>query len=144
MIRRPSSSTRTDTLFPYSTLFRSHPGPLPFLVGFRVGHLEQPRSILLRFHQFDGDGHQLRYAQTRIIAERQDRRVAQASDVAPTRLEQHRQREPPDGFPPDPFAEPQRAGLALPDSGPTPQPTQRIADHDGTDGAWNEIGSAPV
>src|SRR3546814_2450806 len=79
----------------------------------------------------------LRYAQTRIIAERQDRRVAQASDVAPTRLEQHRQREPPDGFPPDPFAEPQRAGLALPDSGPTPQPTQRIADHDGTDGAWN-------
>src|SRR3546814_12480752 len=44
---------------------------------------------------------------------------------------------PPDGFPPDPFAEPQRAGLALPDSGPTPQPTQRIADHDGTDGAWN-------
>ena len=25
----------------------------------------------------------------------------------------------------------------LPDSGPTPQPTQRIADHDGTDGAWN-------
>src|SRR3546814_13187209 len=26
---------------------------------------------------------------------------------------------------------------ALPDAGPTPQPTQRIADHDGTDGAWN-------
>src|SRR3546814_20103695 len=24
MIRRPSRSTRTDTLFPYSTLFRSH------------------------------------------------------------------------------------------------------------------------
>src|SRR3546814_10084764 len=71
------------------------------------------------------------------MRERQARRVAQASDVAPTRLEQHRQREPPDGFPPDPFAEPQRAGLALPDSGPTPQPTQRIADHDGTDGAWN-------
>src|SRR3546814_11847070 len=80
MIRRPPRSTRTDTLFPYTTLFRS---------------------------------------------------------VAPTRLERHRQREPPDGFPPDPFAEPQRAGLALPDSGPTPQPTQRIADHDGTDGAWN-------
>src|SRR3546814_19941488 len=28
MIRRPPRSTRTDTLFPYTTLFRSHPGKL--------------------------------------------------------------------------------------------------------------------
>src|SRR3546814_5245402 len=27
MIRRPPSSTRTDTLFPYTTLFRSEPAP---------------------------------------------------------------------------------------------------------------------
>src|SRR3546814_14555262 len=27
MIRRPPRSTRTDTLFPYTTLFRSQPGP---------------------------------------------------------------------------------------------------------------------
>src|SRR3546814_3219653 len=27
MIRRPPRSTRTDTLFPYTTLFRSHPHP---------------------------------------------------------------------------------------------------------------------
>src|SRR3546814_690738 len=27
MIRRPPRSTRTDTLFPYTTLFRSHPDP---------------------------------------------------------------------------------------------------------------------
>src|SRR3546814_3352696 len=27
MIRRPPRSTRTDTLFPYTTLFRSGPGP---------------------------------------------------------------------------------------------------------------------
>src|SRR3546814_9958345 len=27
MIRRPPGSTRTDTLFPYTTLFRSLPGP---------------------------------------------------------------------------------------------------------------------
>src|SRR3546814_1973524 len=27
MIRRPPRSTRTDTLFPYTTLFRSHIGP---------------------------------------------------------------------------------------------------------------------
>src|SRR3546814_15358796 len=28
MIRRPPRSTRTDTLFPYTTLFRSHQPPL--------------------------------------------------------------------------------------------------------------------
>src|SRR3546814_20986941 len=28
MIRRPPRSTRTDTLFPYTTLFRSHGSPL--------------------------------------------------------------------------------------------------------------------
>src|SRR3546814_11603381 len=28
MIRRPPRSTRTDTLFPYTTLFRSRPDPL--------------------------------------------------------------------------------------------------------------------
>src|SRR3546814_13890623 len=30
MIRRPPRSTRTDTLFPYTTLFRSHPTPPGF------------------------------------------------------------------------------------------------------------------
>src|SRR3546814_17279808 len=36
MIRRPPISTRTDTLFPYTTLFRSHPGHrhLPILDQF--------------------------------------------------------------------------------------------------------------
>src|SRR3546814_13189161 len=29
MIRRPPRSTRTDTLFPYTTLFRSRPKPTP-------------------------------------------------------------------------------------------------------------------
>src|SRR3546814_5502904 len=32
MIRRPPRSTRTDTLFPYTTLFRSRP-PMQFLKG---------------------------------------------------------------------------------------------------------------
>src|SRR3546814_9361996 len=36
MIRRPPRSTRTDTLFPYTTLFRSAPpGPFPPAVAFR-------------------------------------------------------------------------------------------------------------
>src|SRR3546814_2062371 len=36
MIRRPPRSTRTDTLFPYTTLFRSEGGP-PALRGSRQG-----------------------------------------------------------------------------------------------------------
>src|SRR3546814_19891531 len=35
MIRRPPRSTRTDTLFPYTTLFRSRAGE-PCLAGARV------------------------------------------------------------------------------------------------------------
>src|SRR3546814_5847024 len=40
MIRRPPRSTRTDTLFPYTTLFRSISGqivPLRTARGFRIG-----------------------------------------------------------------------------------------------------------
>src|SRR3546814_5352169 len=37
MIRRPPRSTRTDTLFPYTTLFRSIPGgDLPGVQGVRT------------------------------------------------------------------------------------------------------------
>src|SRR3546814_19797671 len=40
MIRRPPRSTRTDTLFPYTTLFRS-PGPVPDQILMRTGeHLD--------------------------------------------------------------------------------------------------------
>src|SRR3546814_1262934 len=34
MIRRPPRSTRTDTLFPYTTLFRSHHGGVDGAVAF--------------------------------------------------------------------------------------------------------------
>src|SRR3546814_12980511 len=37
MIRRPPRSTRTDTLFPYTTLFRSSP---PFPQKIRTTHLQ--------------------------------------------------------------------------------------------------------
>src|SRR3546814_18239655 len=33
MTRRPPRSTRTDTLFPYTTLFRSHSGSVASLMG---------------------------------------------------------------------------------------------------------------
>src|SRR3546814_2143785 len=41
MIRRPPRSTRTDTLFPYTTLFRSHPGLIDELikVGVKSAHM---------------------------------------------------------------------------------------------------------
>src|SRR3546814_14245703 len=41
MIRRPPISTRTDTLFPYTTLFRSHDGR-------RAPGLRRPSAIALR------------------------------------------------------------------------------------------------
>src|SRR3546814_2587603 len=41
MIRRPPRSTRTDTLFPYTTLFRSP-------VGDVIGTIERPNGVTLR------------------------------------------------------------------------------------------------
>src|SRR3546814_2150712 len=51
MIRRPPRSTRTDTLFPYTTLFRSvavvAAAGLEVLAGFRrtVGHFVELREV---------------------------------------------------------------------------------------------------
>src|SRR3546814_1051638 len=46
MIRRPPRSTRTDTLFPYTTLFRSHPRGL--VRGTRQLRLRQSRPFVDR------------------------------------------------------------------------------------------------
>src|SRR3546814_16974165 len=65
MIRRPPRSTRTDTLFPYTTLFRSHDfrravvgqldqvGPLLFLQG--LGGVFLPRLRAGEIAQLDFD-----------------------------------------------------------------------------------------
>src|SRR3546814_14769498 len=42
MIRRPPRSTRTDTLFPYTTLFRSREGPRRLRVPRRHGRFRRP------------------------------------------------------------------------------------------------------
>src|SRR3546814_8658327 len=42
MIRRPPRSTRTDTLFPYTTLFRSDRGPPRARTASRVRHRGHP------------------------------------------------------------------------------------------------------
>src|SRR3546814_20877886 len=48
MIRRPPRSTRTDTLFPYTTLFRSHPrrrAPVPCeCLGSAARHVHERRE----------------------------------------------------------------------------------------------------
>src|SRR3546814_9616326 len=44
MIRRPPRSTRTDTLFPYTTLFRSGCDVGEAEIGGQVDHLQAPRQ----------------------------------------------------------------------------------------------------
>src|SRR3546814_3003713 len=52
MIRRPPESTRTDTLFPYTTLFRSERGALVGVAGRHVGLVRIELVVGLRV----GDG----------------------------------------------------------------------------------------
>src|SRR3546814_18089042 len=53
MILRPPRSTRTDTLFPYTTLFRScshaRTGRLQLFRGLGTGQPEEPRQVRPRF-----------------------------------------------------------------------------------------------
>src|SRR3546814_3021176 len=47
MIRRPPRSTRTDTLFPYTTLFRSDLADLPILCSRGGGEDDAPPLAIL-------------------------------------------------------------------------------------------------
>src|SRR3546814_1139709 len=52
MIRRPPRSTRTDTLFPYTTLFRSLCTGLPDIGAYReIGHRNGPGRTLHTDHR---------------------------------------------------------------------------------------------
>src|SRR3546814_4821253 len=65
MLRRPPRSTRTDTLFPYTTLFRSHPSSQP-IAGDLSDIFAAALSALKAFvtappeHQDRDDDHQQR------------------------------------------------------------------------------------
>src|SRR3546814_15250580 len=48
MLRRPPGSTRTDTLFPYTTLFRSDVAEHRLALGHRVAHFETSAAVRLR------------------------------------------------------------------------------------------------
>src|SRR3546814_14718420 len=51
MIRRPPSSTRTDTLFPYTTLFRSYLSGLLHIFGYLLlAHVFPPHFSLICRH----------------------------------------------------------------------------------------------
>src|SRR3546814_4589426 len=61
MIRRPPRSTRTDTLFPYTTLFRSAPsyiGDAPAAVAWTFKHIADyggdPSKIIISGHSAGG------------------------------------------------------------------------------------------
>src|SRR3546814_5106570 len=80
MIRRPPRSTRTDTLFPYTTLFRSRqPGGDEGVGGVeRRVHIERPAA---EHHRDDGNALRLQLAHRRIGSgppgiEREGRAVA--------------------------------------------------------------------
>src|SRR3546814_1243962 len=53
MIRRPPRSTRTDTLFPYTTLFRSRYDPVPFF--FSSPSLYSKSIVLPKPHRPSGE-----------------------------------------------------------------------------------------
>src|SRR3546814_15754397 len=75
MIRRPPRSTRTDTLFPYTTLFRSGGGDDPDIGPDRAGAahsrefagLEDPQQSRLRIHRHVADFVQEQGAALRLL-----------------------------------------------------------------------------
>src|SRR3546814_9464478 len=76
MIRRPPRSTRTDTLFPYTTLFRSHQRFGEMEPGGRRGH----RAVVARVH---------RLIIGAVCRLRRRIRLARALDVGRERSEEH-------------------------------------------------------
>src|SRR3546814_4606487 len=74
MIRRPPRSTRTDTLFPYTTLFRSPRSLLPLRVS--PARLRRPRrrrrSPAFGHGELEECGRDLRYPDRRHLSEAQD------------------------------------------------------------------------
>src|SRR3546814_19828479 len=67
MIRRPPRSTRTDTLFPYTTLFRSERAGCHGMTGMRSARVEAARSALSR-----GDLGAVHRFATTLVAENSD------------------------------------------------------------------------
>src|SRR3546814_7236829 len=78
MIRRPPRSTRTDTLFPYTTLFRSK----VYTVGPDYGHAEARKSPTLDGKvNRDAQGKEVRYPVLLSAAEKEIRSEEHTSEL---------------------------------------------------------------
>src|SRR3546814_4206930 len=70
MVRRPPRSTRTDTLFPYTTLFRSITDDRGQRGAYLVAHIGQKRALgLIGFIRFAARHFQLASAQCHALLE---------------------------------------------------------------------------
>src|SRR3546814_13470293 len=74
MIRRPPRSTRTDTLFPYTTLFRSMPGQHQRVVRKAAEHLQgfQILAERVRFRLVELHANGRGYPRKNLVAGDQD------------------------------------------------------------------------
>src|SRR3546814_12141948 len=122
MIRRPPRSTRTDTLFPYTTLFRSPPQLRQiYRARYRAGLLGP--ALCWRAVQFAADGerrHPRRAAGRPRAADRCGSRRARIPPPPP----HGRQRPPP---PPPPAPHPIPPALTAPEKPLSPPPTPPTA-----------------
>src|SRR3546814_14300160 len=95
MIRRPPRSTRTDTLFPYTTLFRSHIGQL-------ISQIERCEEVRIKPHIGCREHVEIRVDPRADIAEaqpggeavergirRKRRRMVQSADLPDARRTRH-------------------------------------------------------
>src|SRR3546814_4848257 len=73
MIRRPPRSTRTDTLFPYTTLFRSVFGPAPC----QSLHMPWPACLWRRCHRRRSQPPMYRYQRERSLLFRSEEHTSE-------------------------------------------------------------------
>src|SRR3546814_8875042 len=79
MIRRPPRSTRTDTLFPYTTLFRSLPGGI--VVVATAAAVAAGHRAVCRHRHLDRHVRRLHGMRHRAGGERQDRSEEHTSEL---------------------------------------------------------------
>src|SRR3546814_5220735 len=104
MVLRPPRSTRTDTLFPYTTLFRSNVGPIPgvireiggtdadaLVIGKLVAALElrvdDDRPAVVGRLDAGGVATLARHVDRRVAGRMDEDRPAAIVDLAPTPVE---------------------------------------------------------
>ena len=100
---------------------------LPFLAGFRGRDIERCRFVRLKPDVPNLDPHEFGHTKPGVGSQRQQGCIAQTLEVSRTRLQRYLERETFGWLGADALAE--RAGLALPDVNPPPEPAKRIA-HD--------------